>query len=173
MIHYKEHLHKINTFIFDYDGVMTNGKVIFLSQQEQLRTGCVKDGYAIQFAAREGYKIAVITGGRSSLIKDRLNEIGISDVFLGTYDKLSVFNDYLAENNLHPDNVLFMGDDIPDYEVMMHCGLPTCPADAAEEIKKISKYISPFKGGEGCVRDVIEQVMKIHGKWMNKNAFTW
>ncbi len=173
MIHYKEQLHKINTFIFDYDGVLTNGKVIFLSQAEQLRTGFVKDGYAIQFAAREEYKIAVITGGRSPLIKARLNEIGINDVFLGTYDKLSVFKDYIAEHNLHSDNVLFMGDDIPDYEVMMHCGLATCPADAAEEIKKISKYISPYKGGEGCVRDVIEQVMKIHGKWMNKNAFTW
>jgi len=99
--------------------------------------------------------------------------LGILDVFLGVYDKLATFNDYITENNIHPENILFMGDDIPDYEVMQRCGIAACPADAAEEIKKISHYISTYKGGEGCVRDIIEQVMKIHGKWMNKNAFTW
>ncbi len=173
MINYKEHLHKITTFIFDYDGVMTDGRVILLSNTEQLRTGNVKDGYALQLAIREGYRIAVFTGGKSRFIKSRCNELGILDVFLGVYDKLATFNDYITENNIHPENILFMGDDIPDYEVMQRCGIAACPADAAEEIKKISHYISTYKGGEGCVRDIIEQVMKIHGKWMNKNAFTW
>ncbi len=170
---YTNILQNINTFIFDYDGVLTNGKVIYLNNNDQLRTSYVKDGYAIQYAIREGYRIAVITGGKSPLIQKRLEELGVTDVFPGTYDKLTVFNEYISTNNLHYDNVLFMGDDIPDYEVMKVCGLAACPADAAEEIKKISHYVSPYNGGEGCVRDVIEQVMKCHNKWMNKNAFLW
>jgi len=173
MTHYKELLHKVNTFVFDYDGVMTDGSVILINHEEQLRTGNVKDAYALQFAIRENYRIAVLTGGKSPFIKTRCKELGIQDVFLGSYDKLSTFNDYIAENEISPENVLFMGDDIPDYEVMKKCGIATCPADAAEEIKNISHYISAFKGGQGCVRDVIEQVMKIHGKWMNENAFHW
>jgi 3-deoxy-D-manno-octulosonate 8-phosphate phosphatase (KDO 8-P phosphatase) len=173
MKNYKELLSKVNTFIFDYDGVLSDGSIITLDDGEAYRTTNVKDGYAIQLARKKGYRIAVISGARAECMMHRLTALNITDVFLGIENKVEIFRTYLITNSLKRENVLFMGDDIPDYEVMLASGVPTCPADAAEEIKNISSYISHFPGGKGCVRDVIEQVLKVQGKWMNDDAYHW
>ena len=173
MINYKKLLKNINTFFFDYDGVFTNGTLIMMMEGEPLRTAYVKDGYAIQLAAKKGYNIVVISGGKSKTIDNRFAALKIKDVFLGAENKVKVFDDYLKEHNIKVENTLYMGDDIPDYGVMKKAGLACCPADASEEIKSISNYISNKKGGEGCVRDIIEQVLKVQGKWMNDDAYEW
>ncbi|MBM3403473.1 MAG: 3-deoxy-D-manno-octulosonate 8-phosphate phosphatase [Bacteroidetes bacterium] len=173
MAGFKEDIKHVTTFIFDYDGVMTNGSVLMLSDGEALRMGNVRDGYALQLALRKGYRVAVISGGKSESMYKRLHMLKIKDVFLGITNKLEVFRTYLADHGLKNEQVLYMGDDIPDYEVMLEAGVPVCPADAAEEIKSIASYISGKEGGKGCVRDVIEQVLKIHGNWMTEEAFHW
>lgn len=166
MANYKSLLNNINTFIFDYDGVLTDGKVFLLSNGDLQRTVNVRDGFILQYAVKKGYNIAVITGGDSKAVFNRFYKLGIKDVFLGVRDKYKVFKNYVSENNIKAENVLYMGDDIPDLEVMSKVGMPSCPADAVEEIKSISKYISDINGGEGCVRDVVEQVLKVQGKWI-------
>lgn len=173
MANYKAQLKHITTFIFDYDGVLTDGSVIMMPDGEALRISNIKDGYALQLAVKKGYNVAIISGARSASQEQRLKALRIQDVFLGIENKIETLNNYLASKNVDPSQVLFMGDDIPDYEVMLAVGLPTCPSDAAEEIRKIAKYISHHPGGKGCVRDVIEQVMKVQGKWMNNDAFYW
>lgn len=171
MANYKELLKHINTFIFDYDGVLTDGSLITTSDGEVHRISNVKDGYALQLAYKKGYRVAVISGARSDSIMHRMKALQITDVFLGVERKQDVYREYLKKNNLKPEQVLYMGDDIPDYKVMLEAGVSSCPADAAEEIKSVSKYISHFNGGKGCVRDVIEQVLKVQGKWMNDDEF--
>ncbi|MDP4281852.1 MAG: 3-deoxy-D-manno-octulosonate 8-phosphate phosphatase [Bacteroidota bacterium] len=173
MTSYKELLNSINTFIFDYDGVLTDGRIITLDDGEAYRTTNVRDGYALQLAIKKGYRVAVISGARADCMLHRLKALQITDIFLGIDNKIKVFHDYLKKNSLDSKHVLFMGDDIPDYEIMLAAGLPSCPADAAEEIRSVSKYISHANGGKGCVRDVIEQVMKVQGKWMNDDAYHW
>jgi 3-deoxy-D-manno-octulosonate 8-phosphate phosphatase (KDO 8-P phosphatase) len=173
MRNYKELLANINTFIFDYDGVLTDGKVILQENGEPLRSANVRDGYALQLAVKKGYNIAIISGGRSNSIVTRLQALKIKDIFLGIDNKLEVFHNYMSANNIRPENVLYMGDDIPDYHAMKEAGVPTCPANAAEEIKQISLYISHVPGGEGCARDVIEQVLKIQGHWMSDDGYAW
>jgi 3-deoxy-D-manno-octulosonate 8-phosphate phosphatase (KDO 8-P phosphatase) len=173
MTNYKELLTSINTFIFDYDGVLSDGSIITLDDGEAYRTTNVKDGYALQLARKKGYRVAVISGAKADCMMHRLRALNITDIFLGVENKLATFNKYMEENVLLPEHVLYMGDDIPDYVVMCKVGVATCPADAAEEIKNISKYISHFNGGKGCVRDVIEQVLKVQGKWMNDDAYHW
>ncbi len=173
MSNYKEKLLKVNTFIFDYDGVLSDGQVILTSDGDALRTANVKDGYAMQLAIKKNYRIAIISGGFSESMKRRFEILNIKDVFLGVDKKIDVYNQYLATNNLEKENVLFMGDDIPDYEIMLAAGVPTCPSDAVEEIKRIATYISHQAGGHGCVRDIIEQVLKVQGKWMNDDAYHW
>ncbi len=173
MANYKEHLKNINTFIFDYDGVLTDGSVITTNEGEAYRTSNVKDGYALQLAWKKGYKVAVISGARSESMIHRMRALQITDVFMGVEKKQVTFREYLKANNLEPRQVLYMGDDIPDYEVMLEAGVSACPADAAEEIKSVAHYISHFNGGKGCVRDVIEQVLKVQGKWMNDDAYHW
>jgi 3-deoxy-D-manno-octulosonate 8-phosphate phosphatase (KDO 8-P phosphatase) len=173
MDNYRKILNQINTFVFDIDGVLTDGNVVIASDGEQLRTMNVRDGYALQLAVKKGYKIIIISGGRSEAMKLRFTGLGIADIFLGITNKLEVLQNFIKQNNLNKDNILYMGDDIPDYEAMCVAGFAACPADAAEEIKSISGYISPFKGGAGCVRDIIEQVLKIHSKWFDKDSFHW
>ncbi len=173
MDNYRQMLDKITTFIFDIDGVLTNGNVIIASDGEQLRSMNVRDGYALQLAVKKGYKIIIISGGKSEAMKQRFTGLGITDIFLGITNKLDVYQNYIHQHNINEDNILYMGDDIPDYEVMSLVGFAACPVDASEEIKSISKYISPYKGGAGCVRDIIEQVMKIHGKWFDNESFHW
>lgn len=162
---YKEYLEHITTFIFDVDGVLTNGNVSILTNGEMLRTMSVKDGYALKVAIVSGYNICIISGGSNEGVSIRLKGLGIEDVYLGAHNKIDQLNDYLTKNNIKKENVLYMGDDIPDYPVMKMVGLPCCPQDAVPEIKNISKYISHKKGGKGAARDVIEQVLKVQGKW--------
>lgn len=173
MSNYKEKLSSITTFIFDYDGVLTDGKVLVINQSEQLRSSNVKDGYALQYAIKKGYRICIISGGKSESMTQRMNGLGITDVFLGVERKIEIFDKYLKDNNLKKEQVLYMGDDIPDYEIMTNVGVATCPSDAAVEIKAVADYISDAKGGEGCVRDIIEQVLKLHNNWFQKDAFHW
>jgi len=173
MSNYKEKLLKVNTFIFDYDGVLSDGTIILTSSGDALRTANVKDGYAMQLAIKKNYRIAIISGGYSESMKHRFDSLNIKDVFLGVDKKIDIYNQYLQTNNLENENILFMGDDIPDYEIMLTAGVPTCPVDAAEEIKRVATYISHQPGGHGCVRDIIEQVLKVQEKWMNDDAYHW
>jgi 3-deoxy-D-manno-octulosonate 8-phosphate phosphatase (KDO 8-P phosphatase) len=173
MTNYKPYLKNINTFIFDYDGVLSDGSIITLDDGEAYRTTNVKDGYALQLAVKKGYRVAVISGAEATGMLKRLKALQIKDIFLGIENKLEVFNNYLMEHDLKAEQVLFMGDDIPDYEIMLKAGIATCPVDAVEEIRKVSNYISNVPGGKGCVRDVIEQVLKIQGKWMNDDGYHW
>jgi 3-deoxy-D-manno-octulosonate 8-phosphate phosphatase (KDO 8-P phosphatase) len=159
----------INTFIFDVDGVLTDGSVIAYETGEQPRTFNIKDGYAIERALLAGYHIVIISGGQQESVRKRLHFLGIKDVFLGVKDKRSVFAEYTATRSIDPKTILYMGDDIPDYKMLQLVGLPTCPADASIDIKPICKYVSAFNGGQGAVRDVIEKVMRAQGKWDPKN----
>jgi 3-deoxy-D-manno-octulosonate 8-phosphate phosphatase (KDO 8-P phosphatase) len=163
------HFNRISCFVFDVDGVLTDGSLFLFPGGEMVRRMNIKDGYALQLAVKRGYKVVIISGGFSELVRERLGKLGISDVFMAVHDKKQVLLDYMNQNGLQGEQVLFMGDDIPDVEVMQMVGLPCCPADACIEIKAISKYISPLAGGTGCGRDVIEKVMKLHGKWMHSN----
>lgn len=173
MSNYKKLLKKVNTFIFDVDGVLTDGIVLLLPGGEPLRTMNVKDGYALQLAVKKGYRIAIISGGRGEVLNTRFNGLGIYDVFLGVDNKLKVFHEYVQKHQLNPEEILYMGDDIPDYQVMREVGVATCPADAAEEIKSIAHYISSAKGGKGCVRDILEQVLKLQKAWFDEDGFHW
>jgi 3-deoxy-D-manno-octulosonate 8-phosphate phosphatase (KDO 8-P phosphatase) len=155
----------ITTFIFDIDGVLTDGTIFVFDNGEQVRRMNIKDGYALQLAVKKGYKLAAISGADCEAAKLRLNKLGIRDVFMKVENKKDKLFNYIKENNLKKEQVLFMGDDIPDYDVMLEAGLSCAPADAVPEIKHIAKYISPFKGGQGCVRDVIEKVLKLNGHW--------
>ena len=173
MLNFKEKLNNVKAFVFDVDGVLGSNKVLLDNEGNLLRTMNIKDGYAIQFAVKRGYKFAIISGGNNESVRTRFEHLGIKDIYLGSHHKMVDFNDFIKKNDLDPESILYMGDDIPDYEVMLKAGVPSCPADAAQEIKAISKYISHFDGGKGCVRDVIEQVLKIQGKWMNDDAYHW
>ncbi len=163
---YKEYLHDITTFIFDVDGVLTDGKLHITTEGQMHRTMNVKDGYAIKAALDAGYHISIISGGTDEGVRSRLEKLGINEVALGAHNKMEHLEAYLNDKNIAPKNVLYMGDDIPDYPVMQVVGLPCCPQDAVKEIKEIAKYVSHKKGGAGCVRDVIEQVLKVQGNWM-------
>ncbi|TYB71496.1 HAD-IIIA family hydrolase [Bizionia gelidisalsuginis] len=168
---YKEYLEHITTFIFDVDGVLTDGNVTITAKGEMLRTMNVKDGYALKQALIKGYNVCIISGGTNEGVRLRLNNLGITDVFLGAHLKIEPFNTYISEKNINTENVLYMGDDIPDIPVMRCAGLAACPQDAVGEVKVISKYISHKNGGKGCVRDVIEQVLKVQDNWdANFNA---
>ena len=162
---YKELMPQINTFIFDVDGVLTNGIITITTNGELIRNMSVKDGYALKTAINLGYNICIISGGSNEGVRSRLEGLGIKDIYLGTHNKTIQLNDYLKNKKIKIENVLYMGDDIPDFPVMKEVGLPCCPKDAVPEIQDISLYISQKKGGNGCVRDVIEQVLKVQGKW--------
>lgn len=162
---YKEYLEHITTFIFDVDGVLTDGTVTILTDGEMLRRMSVKDGYALKTAIDKGFNMCIISGGSNEGVRLRLKGLGIKDIYLGAHNKIDQLNEYLTKNNIKAEHVLYMGDDIPDYPVMKIVGLPCCPQDAVPEIKLVSKYISHKKGGKGAARDVIEQVLKVQGKW--------
>jgi 3-deoxy-D-manno-octulosonate 8-phosphate phosphatase (KDO 8-P phosphatase) len=166
-------LKDITTFIFDVDGVLTDGSVYVTENGEQSRAFNIKDGYAIQLAVKCGYQVCVISGSRSKSAVYRLNSLGVTDVHMGTRDKASRFNLFLEEKATAAGKVIYMGDDIPDLGAMKLAGLPVCPADAVEEIKAVSQYVSPYAGGKGCARDIIEKVLKVQGRWMNEDAYSW
>lgn len=172
MINYD--LTKIRAVFFDVDGVLSAETIPQQADGEPMRTVNIKDGYALQYAVKCGLILAIITGGRTESVRRRYEGLGIKEVHLSVSVKIEKYNELKARYNLSDDQILYMGDDIPDYEVMQQCGLPCCPADAAPEIKAISRYISQHKGGMGCGRDVLEQVLKAQGLWMhNAQAFGW
>lgn len=155
----------IKTFVFDVDGVLATDILVILQDGDMARNMNSKDGYALQLAVKKGYHVAIISGGSSEPVRERLERLGVKNVFLGIHDKKEKLLAYALDNELKLNEMLYMGDDIPDYLVMNLVGLPCCPADAVPEIKQISKYISPVNGGKGCGRDVIEKVLKLNGHW--------
>jgi 3-deoxy-D-manno-octulosonate 8-phosphate phosphatase (KDO 8-P phosphatase) len=155
----------ITTFIFDVDGVLTDGTLLVLPDGVMARRMNIKDGYALQLAIKKGYRVAIISGGISDDVHNRFTKLGLKDIWMGVTDKATVLQQYMQQNKLTADEVLYMGDDIPDLQVMKLTGLPCCPADAVQEIQEVSIYISHIKGGDGCVRDVIEKTMKLRGNW--------
>lgn len=165
MENYKEKLVKISCFVLDVDGVLTNGSLILVPGGEQARVMHIRDGYAVQHAIKSGYRVLILSGGKSEEVRTRLKGLGVTDIEMNCDDKLNALIDYMAEYSLKKEEILYIGDDIPDLAAMKSCGMAACPADAAQEIKKICHYISPFRGGEGCVRDIIEQALKVQGKW--------
>jgi len=164
-ISYKLLLPKITTFIFDVDGVLTNGMLTIMPDGELVRHMNVKDGYAMKVALNNGYRICIISGGTNEGVRKRLHALGIEDIYLGAHQKIEQYQELVKKYNLLPENILYMGDDVPDFPVMKLVGLPTCPNDAVPEIQGVATYISNKKGGDGCVRDVIEQVMRVQEKW--------
>ncbi|HUQ67259.1 MAG TPA: HAD hydrolase family protein [Flavitalea sp.] len=155
----------ISTFILDVDGVLTDGTIYVFDNGEQVRRMSIKDGFALQLAIKKGYRILVISGGNSPAVSARLKKLGITDILMNVLDKKSMIDRYMRDHGIEKHQVLFMGDDIPDYVAMKHVGIPAAPADAAPEIRKIAAYIADNKGGKGCVREVIEKVLRLHGQW--------
>ena len=167
-------LNKIRAIVLDVDGVLSVSKLNLSIEGEPLRTINVKDGYALQLAVKQGFKIAVITGGYMTGFKERFIKLGINDFFMSVPEKLPKLIEWMQNNNLKPDEVAYMGDDIPDIIAMRNVGLPCCPRDAAFDVKSESKWISSYEGGAGCVRDLLEQILKCHNLWMSDNdAFGW
>ena len=165
MKNYKQLLPNIKTFIFDVDGVLTDGKILIHSDGELLRSFDTKDGYAIKCALLKGFKIAIITGGRNEAVRERFKELGVFDIYLGAHHKLDAYQDLMDNYDLKAEEILYIGDDIPDIPVMEKVGLGCCPADAVPDVKARADYISHKKGGEGCVRELIEQVLRVQDKW--------
>lgn len=164
-LNFKQRLNKITTLMFDIDGVLTDGKVLVMDSGEMVRNLYSKDGYAINQAVNKGYRLVVISGGNNMAVQNALNRNGVTDIFIKTRDKLDCYLAYLKLHHLTDEQVMFMGDDLPDHEIMSRAGVAACPGDAAPEIKAISHYVSIRNGGEGCVRDIIEQVLRVQGKW--------
>lgn len=169
MITYKERLNNIKAFVFDVDGVFTDNTILLMPSGEFLRTMNTKDGYAVKLACERGFKICIISGGKSDVVIKRFNDLGVQDVHLGIVDKLAVFHAFLKQHQLMACDCLYMGDDIPDYQVMQEVAVACAPKDAVEEIKGIAHYISPYEGGKGCVRDVVEQTLRVQEKWFDVN----
>lgn len=160
----------ITTFVFDMDGVLTDGSLWVMPGGVWVRKMNIKDGYALQLAVKKDYRVVVISGSSSDEVTDRLHKLGVSDVFMKVEDKENLLNEYLSKHSLQKEEVLCMGDDIPDLKILQMAGLAACPADAIQEIKSVSQYISHIPGGEGCVRDVIEKVLKLRGDWNNDTS---
>lgn len=172
MINYD--LSRVRVLIFDVDGVLSAATSAMDALGQPMRTMNVKDGYAIQLACRNGLHLAVISGGRSNAVQLRYEGLGVKDIFMGSSVKLKTYKEFMSANGYEDSEVLYMGDDIPDYEVMKSVGCPCCPNDASQDIKDISVYVSPYDGGSGCVRDVIEQVLRAQGVWLaDKTSFDW
>ncbi|MEC4117049.1 KdsC family phosphatase [Myroides phaeus] len=163
--HFKEIMNDITTFIFDVDGVLTDGNVHVAQDGSLLRDMSIRDGYAIKAAIENGYQVCIISGGSNDGVRIRLQNLGVKEIYMAVPNKVTVFKEIISKHNLNPENILYMGDDIPDYHIMHEVALPTCPQDAVPEIKRIAKYISHVNGGKGAARDVIEQVMKTQQKW--------
>lgn len=159
------HFKAVTTFIFDMDGVLTDGTLMILDNGQFIRRMHIKDGYALQLAVKKGYRVAVISGSTSDPAVIRLGKLGITDIFMGVHNKPEVFRQYLAQYGIQPAEVLYMGDDIPDLGVMKLAGMPCAPSDAVTEIRQAARFISNYPGGMGCVREVIERVMKLNDHW--------
>ena len=165
MGNFKEDIAQCEAFVFDVDGVMTDGGIIPTLDGDFIRRYHAKDGYALAYAVKQGYKICIISGGRGKNLEHRLEMLGIKDYFTDCMDKLTTMRQYFADNGINPQNAIYMGDDIPDLECMRHVGIPVCPRDAAHEVIEAARYISEYDGGHGAVRDVVEQVLRARGDW--------
>jgi 3-deoxy-D-manno-octulosonate 8-phosphate phosphatase (KDO 8-P phosphatase) len=172
-MNYKETFKNITTVVLDVDGVLTNGDIILMPGMQPVRKMNAKDGYAMQLAVRNGIRMAIITGGKSPEVKERLQGLGITDIYLGASSKMESYEDLKMCYDLTDDEILYMGDDLPDYDIMKIVALAAAPQDAAPEIKSVADYVSPVDGGKGCVRDVLEQLLKIQGKWARSEDRTW
>lgn len=164
-MNFKQLLKNVKAFVFDIDGVLSKSILGITNDGDLLRTTNVKDGFILKYALSKGFKICIITGGLNQGVKKRYEALGVHSFYLGSTDKVRNFNEFIEKSNILPEEVLYMGDDIPDYKVMNMVGIPTCPNDAVTEIKNISVYVSGYNGGEGCVRDIVEQVLRAQGKW--------
>jgi 3-deoxy-D-manno-octulosonate 8-phosphate phosphatase (KDO 8-P phosphatase) len=173
MSNYKQLLKQIKGLAFDVDGVFTDGQVYLFSDKEYVRSVNIKDGYAVQHCIKMGFPIAIITGGNSDEVRKRFEYLGVTDIYMRSSSKILDYEKFRTKYGFDHSEILYMGDDLPDFEIMKRVGLPTCPADAAHEIREISKYISDKAGGEGCARDVIEQLLRIHNKWLVEESFQW
>ena len=172
MINYD--LKKIKAIIFDVDGVLSRQTITLSSSGEPLRTVNIKDGYAIQLAQKLGVRIVILTGGKTQAVRLRYEALGVEDIFMGCAVKITTYNEFKAKYSLNDEEIIYVGDDIPDYEIMQCCGCPCCPADACSDIKAISAYVSSRDGGDGVGRDIIEQVLRAKGLWLsNAKAFGW
>ncbi len=163
---YKILLNKVTAFVFDVDGVMTNGKILITSEGEMYREMNIRDGFALKHALLNGYKIGIISGGTNDGVRKRLELLGVDKVYLGKHEKDDAFDDFINTFNIDPKEVIYMGDDVLDLPVMKKVGVATCPQDAVSDVKKIADYVSHKKGGDGCVREIIEQVMRVQNKWV-------
>lgn len=164
-LNFKQRLNKVKAFVFDIDGVLTDGTITFNSDNTTSRSVSAKDGFALQRALHEGFLVAIISAAKDENLKLRFKNLGLTEVYLGAHDKEETFKEFTTVYNLQEEEVLYMGDDLPDLFPMRRAGVPCCPNDAASEIRELSVYVSPLKGGEGCVRDVIEQVLRLNKKW--------
>lgn len=171
MINYD--LKKIKAFVFDVDGVLSSSRIPLAADGDPMRTVNIKDGYALQLAVKKGFEVGIITGGYTEAVRIRYERLGIKHIYMRSSIKLRDYEDFLLLTCLKDEEVMYCGDDLPDYEVMRRVGLPVAPADAAPEIKQLAKYISPVNGGEGVARDIIEQIMKVQNLWMTDEAFGW
>ncbi len=166
-------LNKIKGILFDVDGVLSTDCIPLYPDGEPMRCINTKDGYAIQLAVKKGLQMGIITGGYTKAIRVRFESLGCQHIYMRSRVKTVDFEDFLQKTGLQPEELIYVGDDIPDYEVMRRVGLPVCPSDAVSEIKAIARYISPCEGGRGVGRDIIEKVLKVQGKWMKDDAFGW
>jgi 3-deoxy-D-manno-octulosonate 8-phosphate phosphatase (KDO 8-P phosphatase) len=172
MINYD--LQKIRAIIFDVDGVLSQETIVLSAEGEPLRTVNIKDGYAIQLAQKMGLRIVILTGGNTQSVRLRYERLGVEDIYMGCAIKIKTYDEFLEKYQLSDDEVLYMGDDVPDIEILRRVGCPVCPADACPDVKDVCLYVSPLKGGYGCGRDVIEQILRAQGKWLSdEKAFGW
>ena len=172
MINYD--LQKIKAVVFDVDGVLSASTIQMDGKGEPVRTINIKDGYAMQLAVKHGIRLAIMTGGHNENIRFRYEYLGVKDVYINCSMKIRTWEELLSQYDLHEEEIIYVGDDIPDYEVMKRAGCPCCPKDACTEIKEISTYVSDYEGGHGVARDILEQVLKAQGKWvLNEKAFGW
>ena len=165
MGNFKEDIARVKAFVFDVDGVMTDGGIIPTPDGDFIRRYYAKDGYAMAYAIREGYKICVISGGRGEMLRRRLEMLGVERMYLNCMDKITAIKEFMADYDLVAEEVIYMGDDIPDLECMRLVGIPVCPADACMEVIEASRYVSEYNGGYGAVRDIVEQVLRVQGRW--------
>lgn len=172
MINYD--LKKIRAIIFDVDGVLSAQTITLHPNGEPMRTVNIKDGYTIQLAQKLGLRIVILSGGNTASVRLRYERLGVEDIYMQCAVKITTYDEFLKKYDLHDDEIMYMGDDIPDYEIMQRVGCPVCPADACTEIKQVSLYVSHVVGGHGCARDVLEQTLRAQGKWMqDRRAFGW
>ena len=172
-MNYKIKLKEIELFVFDYDGVFTDGIVLLMEDGSNVRQANTRDGYAVQWANKQGMKVALLTGGKEKAVEARMRLLGVEEVHLGCHDKLASLEALCDKMGVDLDKVMYMGDDMPDYPAMKKVGLATCPNDAATDISEISDYVSPFEGGRGCVRDILEQAMRLKEIWSSEQGYKW